>query len=249
MIINAPFILSLSRNPVVFDLKALNLILAPAILPYIDLSTTEYIRLNTLFGFEFTNPSTLETETVQFLASNNTPNGYFISGFPVSGATPPVDAAYIDGVVEQMNLNPMLVSYFNVLRVGTSIRIQAKTANTLLIPANFSSTHTTLTANIVSVTIPAWNNQGHSINTKVFFEHEYMSNVFKEVADMEDYCDADGNLTLDIQSVLHSELMLSLDEPPLYDFNGDEIQRTNTLRRFYISTAERWTGMPNEWII
>ena len=245
MIINAPFILSLSRNPVVFDLKALNLILAPAILPYIDLSTTEYIRLNTLFGFEFTNPSTLETETVQFLASNNTPNGYFISGFPVSGATPPVDASYIDGIVEQMNLNPLLVSYFNVLRVGTSIRIQAKTANNLLIPANFSSTHTTLTANIVSVTIPAWNNQGHSINTKVFFEHEYMSNVFKEVADMEDYCDADGNLTLDIQSVLNSELMLSLDEPPLYDFNGDEIQRTNTLRRFYISTAERWTGMPN----
>lgn len=245
MIIQAPFIVSLSRNPVVFEMKALNLMLAPAILPFITLTTTEYIRVNTVFGFQFINPSTGEVETVQFLASTNTPNGYYISGFPVGGSTPAVDATYINGIVAELQLNPLLSSYFTVSRVGTTIRITAKDANVQLIPTNFTSTHATLTAAITTLTIPAWMNQGHSVNTKVFFEHNYMSNVFVEVADMEDYCDANGNLTLDIQSVLHSELMLSLDEPPLYDFNGDQIQQTNTLRRFYISTAERWTGMPN----
>lgn len=248
-----------SKNPVNFEVFAANYSIETNVFPFLRMIFVYKMLEGRFLEFKFTNPNTLEEETINFIGSSSpSKDGKSI---PATTSTLQlVDNDYMQMIADFMRANQVLSSYYEIKVNGFEIDVVAKQGIKELVPNSFYTNVSFLpnpTYVFGGVSQAYWRarkRQGHTININIYFEKEYLSNEFELVSAQSDTVDADGFQNIDINSILDSEIKNSFATPPLPEITDPSatniIQKANVLRRYYIETSEQWTNMqqPIEWV-
>ena len=257
-ITQSPFACTFSKNPVNFKVFASDFSAEIAVFPSITLSFQFELNNGMFFQFKFVNPTTAANETLTWIASS----GASADGTHVPGNisfTVPATSSYVGTVAVFMQENTTLATFYNVIHDGLTIKLVAKEAVEELIPTDFYQNFIVLGSPPISGDISSsfWKpkkRNGHRINVNVYFEAEYLSNVFELVSEQYDTVNDEGTQDIEIASILDSEIKNSFDNPPLPDVTNPALlnitQKGKVLRRYFIEVSEQWQDMKQdvEWV-
>ena len=251
--IEQPFACVLSDNPVPFTIHAVNATTGVNIYPKIELTFHLKVYAQRFFKWEFNNPITGALEEVRFHAIEN-PNadGYEVPGYLGNQAP---DATYMESMLQHMQANATLNTFYNLSLNGFVITATAKEAIADLIPTNWYLSDDQQTGGSYSIMTStsslyyaAEKTEGHRVTYSVYLEKEYLSGNFELVSTQQNEVDEDGNLSFDVSSILHSEIENAFTEPPLaieiLPTATNKASKANVLRRYYVEASERWSNMP-----
>lgn len=253
-----PYDCVFSKNPVNFKIFASDFSAESPVFPTMVLSFVFQVQHGKFFEFSFINPVTKIKERTVFVAKN----GALKNGKEIPGSSYPNDNAnynYVEEVAEFMRSNKTLSSNYTIAANLTNITITAKQGIEELILTDFSNNHSAFGFNPVTATKTdtfwkAKKRVGHRININVYFEKEYMSNVFELVSQQNDTVNEEGIQDIEIASILDSEIKNSFINPPLPDITDptatNVTQKGKVLRRYFVEVSEQWQGMktPIKWI-
>lgn len=248
-----PYPCCFSKNPIPFTLHAINFSTEISVFPRITLTFNYELLEGRLFYFKYINPNTGAETEARFIGRLSPElDGYEVPA-NASGAQA-ITTAYVEEMANHLRADRELSSYYTVEVDGLDIIITAKQAIEELVPTDFYlndlSSGTLGLAIESTISTQFWKarpRDNHRVNLKVYFEKEYMSNHFEVVSSQTDRVDSNGNLTIDIASIIDSEIRNSFENPPLADPTDpdavDKSQKGKVLRRFYIEASEMWRNM------
>lgn len=162
---------------------------------------------------------------------------------------------YYQAVADKIAAHPQIGPYFHLYTVFNSGAGQSLWVESLEISNdwNVSFDITGLTNpnfakyqydTVVATTLPA----NHKILLDLFVEQTYLGGDFEEVVTLEGKIDTDGNVTFDLQDILHAEVLKAMGNlvPPAFDLNTPFI--ADNLRRYYYRYREDYDGItPVQW--
>ena len=249
-ILENPFEISLSKNPINYSLKTNNLYDGVDIYPSLIIRIMDMGIQSEGFGFDIIDPKTKETINFYFTAENSPLlNGEYYQDDSFIGTL----SAYTVQVLNSIKLNDKLNSFFDLeLLSSTQILFKAKEPISELVPTNLNlrtvgghlHITTTLNSNFYRATIKS----DYKLLITVLFEDEYLSNNWREVAVFKEVPDNNGNVNFDISEILNAEIEASFSEPPLVELDSTSVVKSNLLRRYYVSYSELYNNNPNKSI-
>lgn len=236
-LITQPFELAFSRNPMEFQVQSNNYIESDAIYPVMTI-TVGALAVNDFFKFTITDPVSLVKYVIKFTAVDepDTSGSEFEKHMGYIGA----DVRFHASIDRAVNLNSVLLSFYNYERSGNNLIFTAKED-----VGNFLNFHTNvpLLVSIAQVTLTKdiVYRKNHRVIFELWFEKTYLGENFEKVATLEDTVDRDGLAKFDIASIIDSEIesSASLNLP---DLENDEFYINDSLRRYQVRFTELYTG-------
>ena len=248
-IIEQPAEIVLSKNPIIHHLKTDALYNGENVYIYFDRKLNRAAFHGEGFGFSFLNPKTQEKITLDFTAvpdPDDSGNYYYDNSY--SG--PQSDSEMI---ISYLRKNKVLNTFYTVEMNGSYIRFTAKYPTTDFIPTDTEIK--IVTGGGVHVGGVIYNGYGvykavkHTnfrVLISVFFEREYLSDEWDNVATLKELPSDNGDIIFDISDILNSELESTFVSPPLSDLENNIILPANLLRRYYIAYIEKYDDLNDE---
>lgn len=236
-VIKKPFELALSDNPMIFNLKVNDLYDAANIYPSFTKTLNRLSKPGEGWGFSIIDPKTQQKIDFDFTA---VPSPDDSGNFYHDNTVGLTIFDYIDLIITDFLKNKVLASFFNVVRDNLSIIFTAKqpikeliqtdtTLRSILPGAPFTST------SVDPNYYQASRKNNYHLLVSIFFEDEYLSNEWRNVVVNKEIPNDNGEVIFDVSDILSHEFKAVLETPPLADINETDIQKSNLLRRYYIS--------------
>lgn len=231
-LIKQPPYASLSKNQIVFGFSVSN----PkpvSIYPILTLEYTGYMSNGDTVNFRFINPDTGHTEIIKFEAKTvPSQNGVDLpTGTGFTSVT-----LYAQEIAKYIRANTLVSRYYLVSLDGDNVLLMAKQGIKELVP---TSTTTSGGEPSLSSFSQYYNSvesiKSKKVSIKVYVEELYNSNSFVEVSHSFVPIDQQGNAYVNIEDVIHTELVRN-ELSTLPPYTGDVwIQNTN--RKYYLKYA------------
>lgn len=245
-LISNPGDIALSRNPVIFQIRALD----DAGDPYIIRGPMSEARATTYFYFNvgdtvnvaWTEPDgTTQTVTFTAAASPSTENQIY-SGNPAGthAATWALNAARIQA---HSQVAPFLRIYSSDNGAGISIFAEVLEFSDDW-GVELGGTITAGTVNFIDTATSSSNLPNNfKVLLDVHFEDSYQDGDFSSIATLQAIPDTAGYVTFNLQEVIDKAAAYSLADPPIPQFGTNEITKADVLRRFYVRYREDYDNI------
>jgi hypothetical protein len=243
-----PADLVLSRNPIVYKLRAYTTTQGDysptGVRASISFESAQFDVGNTIV-VTYIEPNGLKTiESFVFATSvGNNPN--FL---PTTGVYPTF-AAQCAAIAERIGKHPRISPFFTVTSGAASFRhfLQFTAKNTAPYwslhlsdsVVNFSHQVSFTTTAAAASQRPA----NHKLLYDVFFESDYQSGLFDLISENETFVNESGFALFDIKDILDSAFTRALSERPIPNFSDTTPQLSDNLRRYFVRIGERY-GTP-----
>lgn len=246
-IIQQPADLVLSRNPIVYKLRATTLagVGFGATGVRTDIIIAEsYFDVGNTIVVKWTEPSGLQSALTFNFVSAMTDNPSELPTNPY-----PTFTDYLAAIAEKMSKHPLLSPFFTVTWSDDnpyfSLIVTAKNTDdgwaVSLTDSLTSFSQQATYANTAAIADRRPDN--HKILYDVFFEPTYRSGNFIRIAQNETYVNQEGYGIFDIKDILDAAFTVTLSSPPIPNFNSTAPHTADNLRRYYVRIAERF-GTP-----
>lgn len=235
---------SFSANPIEYVGTTNQQFVLPNIYPSLQIGWLNKLENGARFWFNIIDPITQNSVTIQFTCVENPTEYAELPDLTFIGSV----AEYVSACMQIIANHPMIAANYNVIRLDDfNIKLIAKEAIEELVPTDLDKTSGYVDGVLSTVFFQSSKRLGFRIIAHVYFEDEYLSNVFEKVAELDDTPDSNSKFTFDIQSVIHSCIENSF-ELPLLPAMPNLVQKSTAIRRFFVKFREEWTGADNQWI-
>lgn len=241
-IIKSPYEVSLSKNPIIWEVETNNLFETIGVKPKLILSLTEgWMNVGETLRFSFINPLNSEPIVVQYHGALIDDEDWKLN------ADPTVATIFMHYYLNKFKSNKYLSAWYNITGdyANGLITFEAKQELKELV-LKFETTNTTVfnVDRMDADAIISEDRHGYRMSAQIFFENEYKSGNFNLITDGVLVVDNEQKSIIDVSNSLDSAIENLLDEKVL-PWENQKFYKLPNLYRYYIVFTEQWNSQNN----
>jgi hypothetical protein len=245
-----PYLCSLSKNEIQFNVKTNRFYTSEALFPSLNISIDSQPAVGSIYGLQFTNPINGNNETFSFVVVENVGFNDDLFELPVITASPDV-VTFKNLFLKRLYRITELNDFYTISLIeGLDVIsfVAKEPIEELLL--NWSEQQSSPFLEITESR--KFNNpetrEGYELRAIVYFESEYNTGKWNEVADLRCVVDNDSISRIDLQSILDAEIENSWTNQPTPQEEDSFLHPY--LYRYQVRFVESWTGeVQNETIL